>query len=207
MRAALRSAALFMTIALSACTGSKSGGGADTGQDMTLGNPKAPVTLIEYASVTCPHCAKWNAETFPAFKTKYVDTGKVHYVFRETLIHPEYDVIGYRLARCSGPKNYFHVIDAIMRSQDQIFAGDPRAAFLNIAKTTGMNEDQFNTCVNDEDAQKKLFDRAQKESSDYNVSGTPTFILNGKKIAESAEGASIDQLSANIDPLLAKGPA
>ena len=200
MRAAIRSLAFVAAVVgLSACNASK--GGSNFDQDMSLGAANAPVTVIEYASVTCPHCARWNAEVFPLLKSRYIDTGKVHYVFRETLIHPEYDVIGYRVARCAGPANYFHVVDAIMRSQEQVFA-DPKTAYLNIAKTAGMNEDQFNKCVNDEDATKKLYDRLQKEAAEFNVSSTPTFIVNGKKTVEGE--TTIESLSAQIDPLLAK---
>ena len=102
-------------------------------------------------------------------------------MFREALIHPEFDVIGYRLARCVGPAKYFQVVDAIMRSQEQVFAA-PRDAYLNIAKSVGMSEGDFDKCVDDQAATKKLLDRIEKEREEYNVSGTPTFIVNGKTV-------------------------
>ena len=186
-------------LALVACNSNKASANFD--QDMTLGSAKAPVTVIEYASVTCPHCAAFNADVFPLFKAKYIDTGKVHYVFRETLIHPEFDVIGYRLARCVGPTKYFQVVDAIMRAQEQVFAA-PRDAYLNIAKSVGMSEGDFDKCVDDQAATKKLLDRIEKEREEYNVSGTPTFIVNGKTVGTGE--ATLAALSAEIDPLLAK---
>ncbi len=190
--------AATLVVALAACDNKKANSSFD--QDMTMGSAKAPVTVIEYASVTCPHCAAWNKEVFPVFKSKYIDTGKVHYVFRETLIHPEYDVIGYRLARCVGPEKYFQVVDAIMKSQSDIFAA-PRDGYLKIAESTGMSEADFNKCVDDEDATKKLLERIETERKEYNISQTPTFIVNGKQVP--TEETSIAPLQSAIDPLLA----
>jgi protein-disulfide isomerase len=188
-------------LALAACDKKAA---ANFDQDMTMGSAKAPVTMIEYASVTCPHCALWNAEVFPAFKKKYIDTGKVHYVFREALIHEELDVVGYRLARCVGPDKYFQVVDGIMRGQGQLAAGTPpREMFLSVAKSTGMSEKEFDDCEADEDARKKLYDRIVAEQKEYNVDHTPTFIVNGKEVGGGE--ASLEQLSESIDPLLKGG--
>jgi protein-disulfide isomerase len=188
-------------VALAACNSDKKAA-SNFDQDMTMGSAKAPVTMIEYASVTCPHCAAWNSEVFPAFKAKYIDTGKVHYVFRETLIHPELDVIGYRLARCVGPEKYFQVVDGIMRAQSQFVNTPPRDVFLSIAQSTGMSEADFNKCVDDEDATKKLLERTETERKEFNVQATPTFIINGKQVGNGE--ATLDELSAAIDPLLKK---
>jgi protein-disulfide isomerase len=177
-------------------------------QDMTMGSAKAPVTMIEYASVTCPHCAAWNAEVFPSFKKKYIDTGKVHYVFREALIHPELDMMGYRLARCEGPDKYFQVVDAIMRSQADIFADQgahARDAFLTVAKSTGMNEKAFDACLSDDEEIKKQYARIEAEAKEYNIDHTPTFIIGGKEVGGGE--ASLEVLSATIDPLLKGGAA
>src|ERR1700761_2807887 len=121
-------------LALVACKGGNHAA-ANFDQDMTMGPAKAPVTVIEYASVTCPHCAAFNADVFPSFKAKYIDTGKVHYVFRETPIHGAIDVTGFLLARCAGPDKYFKVIDAIMRDQEHVFAST-REAYLTIAESS-----------------------------------------------------------------------
>ncbi|HEY3814030.1 MAG TPA: DsbA family protein [Caulobacteraceae bacterium] len=187
-------------LALVACQ-DKNKAAANFDQDMTMGPAKAPVTVIEYASVTCPHCAAFNADVFPAFKSKYIDTGKVHYVFRETPIHGAIDVTGFLLARCAGPDKYFQVIDGIMRAQQQVFA-TPREAYLSIAQSAGMNEKQFDACESDEAATKKFVERSKAEEDEYNVNSTPTFVINGKTLPPG--DTTLDALSAEIDPQLAK---
>ena len=186
-------------LALVACNNKK--GATDLNQDMGMGNTKAPVTVIEYASVTCPHCAAFNKDVFPQFKAKYIDTNKIHYVFRETPIHGAYDVTGFLLARCAGPDKYFKVVDAIMRDQEHVFA-DPRGAYLAIAESAGLNEKQFDACENDQTATKKFLDRTKAEAAEYGVDSTPTFIVNGKTMPPGE--TTLDALSAEIDPLLAK---
>src|SRR5580700_5997879 len=105
--------------------------------DMTLGNPKAKVTVVEYASASCPHCAHFNNEVFPAFKAKYIDTGMVHYVFREFLTPPaEVAAASFLIARCAGRDKYFSVLDTIFRGQEQMYqSGDIRGALLRAAQS------------------------------------------------------------------------
>ena len=186
-------------LALVACNDKKAAANFD--QDMTMGPAKAPVTVIEYASVTCPHCAAFNADVFPGFKAKYIDTGKIHYVFRETPIHGAIDVTGFLLARCAGPDKYFKVIDAIMRDQQHVFAST-REAYLAIGESAGLNEKQFDACENDDIATKKFLDRSKAEEAEYNIESTPTFVINGKTMPPG--DTTLDALSAEIDPLLAK---
>lgn len=197
-------AALAGAIGLAACN---SGGGANTNgaltdQGYSLGAANAPVTVIEYGSLTCPHCAKWEEETWPGFKAKYVDTGKVHYIFREFLIHPEQDAAGALLARCVNPDKYFATVQAIFRTQPQIFAGDTRGALLHVAQSQGMSEAQFQTCLTNTDALKKVGERQQKALDEFKIESTPTFVINGKKY-DTGE-ISLDKLSEQIDPLLKK---
>ena len=126
---------------------------AVTADDMELGNVKAKVTFVEYASVGCPICGKWDQEVWPAFKAKYVDTGKVHYIFREMLVGGQQEVTvaasGFLLARCAGKDRYFAVNEAIFKNQQQAFQA-PRETLEDIAKSMGMTEEQFNKCVSDE---------------------------------------------------------
>jgi protein-disulfide isomerase len=151
--------------------------------DMSLGNPQAKVTVVEYASVGCPVCAKWQEEVYPAFKSKYIDTGKVHYIFREMLVGegPEIAVAanGFLVARCAGPDKYFPVIDAIFANQQQAFQ-NPRDVLSNVAKSVGMTDDEFNKCISDEAAVTALNDRVQHHVKDDGVNSTPTFVINGK---------------------------
>lgn len=180
-------AVLMMALAVIGCTPRTGGGsaGAALPDDMSLGDPQAKVTVVEYASVGCPVCGKWYREVWPAFKAKYVDTNKVHYVFKEMLVGGGAEVqvasAGFLLARCAGKDKYFAVTDAIFKDQDQAFNA-PRETLENIAKSVGMTEDGFNKCVTDEASIKALQDRVEKHSRDDHVNSTPTFVINGKSL-------------------------
>ena len=139
--------------------------GASVGDDgYSMGNAKAPVTVVEYASASCSHCARWDAEIFPEFKKKYVDTGKVHYIYREFLTPPEpYAAGAFLLARCAGPDKYLGVVEAAYRGQQEMFTTqDMRGPLLKAAQSAGMNEQQFTTCTSDQKAILALNDRVQK---------------------------------------------
>jgi protein-disulfide isomerase len=176
-------AAALGAIALAGCS---KGGGATDSADMTMGDPNAKVKMVEYASVTCSHCGKFNNEVFPAFKAKYIDTGKVHYTFREFLTPPnEVAAAGFLIARCAGKEKYFSVIDSLFHSQQEMFTtGDMRGVLLRVAQSAGMTEDKFNACVSDEAALKALNDRVQKAITVEKINATPTFIINGEKTKE-----------------------
>lgn len=186
--------ACIALLALAACN--KGGaGGPVTSEDMSLGNANAKVTVIEYASASCPHCARWNNDVFPAFKTKYIDTGKIHYVFREFLTEPvEVAAAGFLTARCAGKDKYFSVLDAIYRAQTAMYqSGDVRGTLLKIAQSAGLTEAQFNTCINDDKALKSLNDRVQTYQDRDKIDATPTFIINGKKYDGEQTLAQLDQ--------------
>ncbi|HEY3950787.1 DsbA family protein [Phenylobacterium sp.] len=199
IRVALLSA--LMVISLAACTksGSAGGGAALTKDDMDLGNPNAKVTVVEYASVGCPVCAKWQKEVFPDFKAKYIDSGKVHYVFREMLVGQGAEVqvaaAGFLLARCAGKDKYFAVTDAIFKDQQQAFEA-PRDTLVDVAKSVGMTEDQFNKCTNDEKSIQALNDRVDHHNRDDKVNSTPTFVINGKQMEPGYH--SLDEIDAAI---------
>ncbi|CAN5199721.1 DsbA family protein [soil metagenome] len=197
-RAAITGAALA-TMALAACGGDK----AKTAEgDMGMGAPDgAKVTVVEYASVTCSHCAAWQVETYPAFKAKYIDTNKIRYVFREFPTAPvPVAVAGFLMARCAGPDKYFDVIHEIMASQNEIFGGTPpRTVLLRIGQAAGLTEAQFTSCIQDADALKAM-DARIKSGVDAGISGTPTFLVNGEKVVDN----SLSGLSEKIDAALAK---
>lgn len=177
---------VVMSALVAACSGA---GGKVTADDMTMGDPKAPVTMIEYASVSCVHCARFNNDVFPAFKAKYIDTGKVHYVYREFLTSPiDVAAAGVLLARCSGKDNYFKVVDAVFRGQNEMFAdgtsAGARPVLLRIAQSTGMTEAQFSACVGDEKALNALNERVERYSKEEKINGTPTFVINGKTYSQ-----------------------
>lgn len=151
--------------------------------DMSLGNPKAKVTVVEYASVGCPHCAAWGVQVWPQFKKSYVDTGKVRFVYREMITgNPTLAGAGFLLARCVGPAKYFQVVDGVYRVQEDIMkTGNAYAPLVKIAKDAGLSEDQFNACLHD-DAQIKALQARAKQAEDDGVNSTPTFVVNGKHI-------------------------
>ncbi len=153
--------------------------------DMTMGKADAPIKMIEYASASCSHCARFNNDVMPAFKAKYIDTGKVHYTLKEFLTPPvEVAAAGFLTARCAGKDKYFSVLDAIFRSQEEMFqSGDMRGVLLRVAQSAGMTEQQFNACITDETALKALNERVEKASKAEKITGTPTFIINGKQVA------------------------
>ena len=196
-RRLLIAAAASAGLLLSACQ--KGGGTSGPAQgDMSLGSADAKVKVVEYASASCAHCARFNNTVFPEFKAKYIDTGKVHYTLKEFLTPPEeVAAAGFLLARCAGKDKYFTVLDAIFKNQAEMFqTGDFRGVLLRIAQSAGMTEDQFNKCVSDPEALKALNARVQRAVTEDKITGTPTFFVNGKKVAEGE--VTLDQLSAAI---------
>ncbi|WP_397414787.1 DsbA family protein [Phenylobacterium sp.] len=186
-RLIIAAAASFGALALSACGQAGGGGAAAVSTDaMTMGDPKAPVHFEEYASTTCSHCGRFATEVFPAFKAKYIDTGKVRYTYHEFLTPPEpVAAAGVLLARCAGKDKYFSVLDALFHSQEEMFrTGDARGTLLKVAQSAGMTEAQFNACVSDEKAAQALNDRVEASVKGRNITSTPTFIFNGKKVKE-----------------------
>jgi protein-disulfide isomerase len=153
---------------------------AVTADDMSMGNPNAKVTSVEYASVACPHCARWNSEVFPAFKAKYVDTGKVRYILREALTgDPSIAAAGFLTARCAGKNKYFSVVDDIYNAQGQMEqTGQPHQILLNIARSAGLTEPQFEACITNDKALEALNARWESYMK-LGFNSTPTFVING----------------------------
>jgi protein-disulfide isomerase len=152
--------------------------------DMNLGNSKARVHVVEYMSLTCGHCAQFNTEVFPAFKAKYIDTGQVFYTARELLTAPQQlAVAGVLMARCNGGTRYFPIIDQVLRSQSRWQGGNIKAIFLDIAKANGLSEAQFEACLLDEAALRALEARVQYATDTDKVNSTPTFFVNGVRLA------------------------
>ncbi|MFE9084840.1 DsbA family protein [Brevundimonas sp. NPDC003935] len=198
-RAALTAAALAAMATVAGCT-AKTGGAAQGDMGMGAGED-AKVTVVEYASVTCGHCAVWNEEVWPEFKTKYVDTKKVRYVFREFPTPPQdIAVAGFLIARCAGPDKYFDVVHDIMASQKEWMAGvAPRTTLFRAAAAAGLSQEQTEACISDKAAIEEMSNRI-KAGIDAGVTGTPTFLVNGTKVLDS----SMSGLSEAIDAELAK---
>jgi protein-disulfide isomerase len=170
---------------------------AVTADDMVLGNARAPVTIIEYGSAACSHCAAWAKDVYPAFKAKYVDTGKVRYVFREAITDPpQLAAVGFMLARCAGKDKYFETLEGVFSAQQEVFrTGDIKAPMLAVAAKAGMTEPQFMACVTDEKGVDALNARVEKWETTAKFRVTPTFDINGERFEG---GQSLAQLDAAI---------
>jgi protein-disulfide isomerase len=167
--------------------------------DEVLGDEKAPVTIIEYASMTCPHCAHFALTTFPQLKEKYIDTGKVKYILREFPFDP-IAAGAFMLARCAGGKEkYYAMVDLLFRTQATWAVDHPLQPMLATVKQAGFTEDKFKACLADQkvlDAIENVRDRAQKV---FGVNSTPTFFINGQK---SVGALSFEDMEKLIQPLL-----
>ena len=166
--------------------------------DLVLGKADAPVTIIEYASMTCPHCANFHKTTYPALKTEYIDTGKVRFIFREFPLD-ELAVAASMLARCAGGEKSIAMIDVLFASQDKWAVRQPIPVLMQIAKQAGFTEKTFDECLKDQNLYNNIMAMRERGTKDYKVESTPTLFVNGKAIKG---GASIDELKKVIDPLL-----
>ncbi|MEK0082181.1 DsbA family protein [Benzoatithermus flavus] len=164
-----------------------------------LGDPNAPVTLIEYSSLTCPHCAAFQRDTFPALKQRYIDTGKVKMVLRDFPLD-EVALKAAVIAHCAGADKYPRFVDVFFLQQASwTRAQDPIAALKQLAKLGGLGEDAAEACLADEAMEKAVLQSRLDAQQRYNVRSTPTFILGDKTFSGSR---SIDEFAAMIDPLL-----
>lgn len=172
--------------------------------DMVLGNPKASVTVVEYASAACPHCAAWNKDNWPSFRDKYIATGKVKYVFRELLTNPaEYALAGFLIGRCAvaqgrtpqNSTNYFTVVDTFFKNQDAYYkTGDMAPIEAQVAKATGLSTMKQLDCVTDQTQIDAFYKTMNAHASADKIHSTPTFIVNGKTV----EGHEMKDIDAAI---------
>ena len=176
-------------LALVGCNGA-SGGTAATPDDMVLGADDAPVTIIEYASTTCPHCATFHAAVWDQLKETYIDTGRVKIIFREFPTPPAaVAVAGFQLARCGGasPEQYFTRIGELFRQQQAMFAGGSmdgvRQKMIEIGAAAGLSEQQVNQCISDEAGAERVR-RIVEGARPFTITGTPTIIIDGRKIED-----------------------
>jgi len=167
--------------------------------DIALGKADAPITVVEYASLTCPHCAAFHEETFPALKSKYIDTGKVRFIFREFPLD-NYATAGFMLARCAEPAKYYPILEAFFAQQRAFLdAADPFVWIQGFGKQVGFTQESLDACLSNQDLLDNVMAVRQRASEKYGVSSTPSFFINGK-ISRGA--MSIEELSKEIDPLL-----
>jgi len=167
--------------------------------DKVLGNPDAEVTVIEYASPTCPHCAAFHTDVYPQFKAEYVDTDKVKYVLRP-FTRNVLDAVVFMLAEAAGEERYFEVVNTYFRTFQQWASSDrPRDAILEIAKQLGFTDESFEAALTNQDLFTAMETMREQALNEFNLEGTPTFYINGKQLTG---GKTLEELKAEIDPLL-----
>jgi protein-disulfide isomerase len=162
--------------------------------DRVLGAAEAPVTVIEYASMTCPHCASFHTGTFAELKAKYIDTGKVRFIFRE---YPLDDVALFAamLARCADESRFYPLIEVLFEQQGVwASAQDPVGELFKIARLAGFTEASFNACRDNEDVARGIRASHERASTEFGVRGTPTIFLDGERMS----GISIADFDAAI---------
>jgi protein-disulfide isomerase len=165
-----------------------------TADDRILGKADAPVTIIEYASLTCPHCAAFEKEILPKIKSEWIDTGKAKLVFRDFPLDGS-ALKAALVARCAPPERYYGFIGILFAQQGSWgLAQDPIPGITRIAKLGGMSEDQVQACLKDDALQNKILAVRLAAEQQYQVESTPTFFINGKKVV----GAREDEIVAAI---------
>jgi protein-disulfide isomerase len=169
--------------------------------DIMVGSDKAPVTIIEYASMTCPHCAHFSETTFPELQKKYIDTGKVRYTLRSFPLDA-LAAAGFMLARCAGNDKYMPMVETLFAKQPDWIVKEPLPPLKEIAKQFGMTEDGFSACLANQKALDDIQAVRDHAVDKLGVNSTPTFFINGKKFVGDL---SMDQLSKEIDPYLKEG--
>jgi protein-disulfide isomerase len=169
--------------------------------DMVMGSDKAPVTVIEYASATCPHCASFQETTFPELKKRYIDTGKVRYIFREFPLD-SLAAAAFMLARCTGATDsakYFAMVDTLFRQQRQWAVEKPLGPLLAIAKQAGFTQESFDACLANQKVLEGIESMRQRAVDKFKVQSTPTFFINGTAFPGSL---TIEKMAEAIDPYL-----
>lgn len=171
-------------------------------EEMSIGNPDAPVKIIEYASYTCPHCATFHEAVLKPLKRDYIETGKVHFTLREVYFD-RYGLWAAMVARCGGPERYFGISEMLFQTQkDWAGTDDPQKAVDNlrrIGRTAGMDDAQLDACLNDGAKAQAMVATFQAQTQADDVQGTPTLIINGEKHSNM----SYADLRAIIDAKLA----
>ncbi len=166
--------------------------------EQSQGKDDAPVTVIEYASMTCPHCAHFHETVFPELKKAYIDTGKVRFIFREFPLDP-LAAAGFMLARCGDKDKYFPMIDTLFAQQKDWVVQKPLQPLLAIAKQAGFTQESFDKCLADQKVLDGLEEVRSRAAQKFQVTSTPTFFVNGKILRGAP---TMEELSKQIDPLI-----
>lgn len=172
--------------------------GAD---EFVLGEPSATVTIVEYASLTCLHCAAFHNDVLPKLKASYIDSGKVRLVYRDFPLD-RFALAASMLARCAGRDRYFNFLHMLFRDQPRWSrARDPMRALGQIARLGGLGSKKFDACLKDQKLQTAILKQRLEGSQTFQINSTPTLIIDGRKYGG---GLSFAELQAILDPILSQ---
>jgi protein-disulfide isomerase len=166
--------------------------------DEVQGAENAPVTIVEYASMTCPHCAHFHETTYPELKKKYIDTGKVRFIFREFPLDP-LAAAAAMLARCAGKDKYFPLIETFFAQQKDWVVQKPLQPMFAIAKQAGFTQQSFDECLANQKMLNGIEEGRTRAASKFNVNSTPTFFINGKVFRGAL---TVEELDKQVAPYL-----
>lgn len=148
--------------------------------DQAMGEANAPVTVVEYASLSCSHCREFHDKTLPEVKSRFIDTGKVRFIFRDFPLD-QFALAGAMIARCAGDEKYFPIVDAFFTQQESLLdAQDPLAWLQNFGKQVGFTQEQLEACLSNRELEDNLLTVRETASGKFGVNSTPTFFFNGK---------------------------
>ncbi len=168
--------------------------------DKTFGPADAPVTIVEYASITCHFCMKFHSETWPGLKQKYVDTGKVRFIMREFPLDP-LATAGFMLARCASDEKWYPVLDLLYRTKETWgHAQNPADALLQTVRQAGFTQDSFETCLRNDKLFQDVRSVADRAAREFGVNSTPTFFINGERRTGALTLQEFDRI---LEPMLA----
>jgi protein-disulfide isomerase len=160
--------------------------------DQIQGQADAPVTIVEYASMTCPHCSHFHETTYPEMKKKYIDTGKVRFIFREFPLDP-LAAAAAMLARCAGKDKFFPLVDAFFAQQKDWVVQKPLQPMFAIAKQAGFTQQSFDECLANQQLLTNLEEQRTRATQKFNVNSTPTFFINGKTVRGALTPEELDK--------------
>jgi protein-disulfide isomerase len=171
-----------------------------TTDDRILGNPDAPITIIEYASLTCPHCAHFTIDVLPEIKKEWIDTGKAKLVLRDFPLD-EPALRAAMIARCAPSDRYYAFADTFFATQEKwVRAADYRDALARLAKLGGMSKEEFDACLKNTELENKVVEGRLTASKDLEVNSTPTFFINGTKLTGAPTAEEFNKQLSSLSP-------
>lgn len=165
--------------------------------DLSLGKEDAPNTIVEYASMTCPHCAEFHKTVLPELKTKYIDTGQARLILREFPLD-QLAAQASMLARCAGPDRRYPMVGALFETQETWAVEDGTEKLLQIAKQAGFTKEKFDQCIGDKALFEKIVETRTRGHETFGIESTPTFFINGKRLTGDQTVAAFEAMLSGV---------